>query len=282
MNSLSNKIENVENWYVCYFDILGYSKLVKDLYQNPSKVLLMRDKIKSLISDTIHLLDGYGNINDNNIHLANKSVIDNIRYQVLSDSIVITLPFDTIIKTDDIILDNKQSIALLMFLQIVSMNFLFISSLLGYFLRGAVVLEPHYQVPLREEEPENQFIFSKALVTAVELEKKANYPRILIDESILMFINKNNHNSEDYCIRQDYDNQSILDVYGFLQGSNSKEIVMLQNICTVIKKQVELNIDAPSILQKYYLYSLYHNNRLTEKEYKDKSVYIDIKSVFRV
>lgn len=280
MSSVSNETNTVKNHFVCYLDILGYSKLITDIHKNPEKSIIIRDKIRDTINNTIHLFVGYKNESNSIIHSTNRSIIDNTTYQVLSDSILIILPAD--ITTKDVPTDDFQSTSLLIFLQIVSMNFLFISSLLGYFLRGSIVFEPHYQVPLNQNDSNNQFIFSKALVTAVELEKKANYPRILIDETILKFINKLEHNIVDYSIRKDFDNQSMLDVYGFLKGTSSNEQKMLKNICTVIKKQVEINMKAPSILQKYYLYSLYHNKCLTEKNYKDKSLFIDIQSIFNV
>src|SRR3989304_6376585 len=280
MNSISNNKENVEDWFVCYLDILGYSELIKNLYQYPEKVVSLRNGIRDVIKNTIQIFDGYKNVNDKDIHLANRSIIENIRYQVLSDSILIMLPLNINIYVERGPIANSQSIALLIFLQIISINFFYISSKLGYFLRGSIALGPHYQTLLMESNPENQFIFSKALVNAVELEKKANYPRILIDNTLLAFIHKQNQNLLDFNIHKDYDGHLMLNVYSFLEGAHLNEFKMLENICDVIKKQVEINNNTPHIIEKYYLYSLYHNRCLTEKKYKDKNLFINIQSFF--
>lgn len=280
MKSISYDMDSVEDWFVCYLDIMGYSELINNLYKYPDKVIVLRNGIRDIIKNTIHFFDVYKNVNKNNIQMVNKSIIEKVRFQVLSDSILIMIPYGININTEDKPIDSSQSIVLLVFLHILSMSFFNISSKLGYFLRGSIALGPHYQAPLLEDEPENQFIFSKALVTAVELEKRANYPRILIDNTLLEFIHKQKVNLLDLNIRKDFDNQYMLDVYGILEGAHQNEFKMLENICTVIKKQVALNKNNPQIIQKYYLYSLYHNKCLTKKKYKDVNLFIDIQSVF--
>jgi hypothetical protein len=59
----------------------------------------------------------------------------------------------------------------------------------GLFVRGAIAYGPHYE--------NERIIFSEALVKAYELEQKANYPRIIISDTVLDLISREAKNFRD-------------------------------------------------------------------------------------
>lgn len=158
-----------QNYYVAYFDVLGYKEYFK---QDTTQILNFTKNLHSAINDTKNslqaltksvLLDHLGNLK--------------IYHTIFSDNIVIymqatNLPF--------------EKIQLLTFLTtICDIQRGFIHDY-GLLLRGSVTMGPFLAT--------NDYIAGQALIDVVEAEKTAIFPRITIQPPIIKIIAEN-----DYC-----------------------------------------------------------------------------------
>jgi len=281
MNTNNHKIVNDGDWVVCYLDILGYGRLVKDLYEYPSKVSDLRESIKNVINSAIGMFDSFlEEKSDDKLVKASQEMIKSVRFQVLSDSILISKPLHNLPNLVEGSTENENVFAnIRMFLQICAYSILLISVKIGYLFRGSIAIGQHYQSSFDERKPENQFIFSKALVIAFELYKTATFPRILVDWSVVQRLEQNTTLNFNYYIRKDYDGLYILDVYKFFSNFANKGRNFFEDIRKVIEYQVEINKHKPEVLQKLYYYAQYHNKCMQDMQL-ETALKLDINSFF--
>ncbi len=273
MEQKTNKNFINENWIVCYLDILGYGKLVKTLFEHSDKVADFCNSIQDIIKESVQKFNGYKGKGQN--------IYNHIRFQILSDSILIMLSLHNLPICDDKIssdvsVDENIFRYIFGFLLVVTYSYLNIASKIGYLLRGAIAIGPHYQSEL--DKPENQFIFSKALVIVSELEKEAVYPRILIDKSLKILLDKDAKLSlsSDYGISRDFDGLYTLNIFNFLGGTHKKEKEMLRNLHNAVKMQIKNNNDKTKIIRKFYYYSVKYNEYVKDKYPNDIDLILDL------
>jgi len=232
---------------VCYLDILGYKDLLKKKFSEETyKILLSCISAK----DDVNKCDL-------------EPIINKCRIQVLSDSILFILDLEDLPEIHPDLNASNEYKCIAVFLQLVSLFSLDLMSELNYFLRGCVTRGEYCQQEFNK--PENQFIFSKALVTAVELERKADTPRILISDHLHRYImtKKGTVSYEPFRIARAEDGLYYLDPYFKLEG-NPRRKSILEGMVKGLKFQMEENKDNVRVLRKYYWFQQYHNSKVKE------------------
>jgi len=158
----------LEYYYMAYFDILGYRKLLCDFTDEESAEFV--EILRYLVDEAKNLINSI-----------NKSIPDNEEYKtpiISTDTGSSFSGFDIHIKmfSDNFFVYSKAN--LFVVLQIVAyLQARFVTH--GIFVRGAV----HYGRALIE----NDFIYGKGLIEVVELEEKlAKSPRIVVSENFML------------------------------------------------------------------------------------------------
>ena len=151
-------------YYVAYFDVLGY----KDAFKKSEDVSA---KLVKSIEDSIDLMKKIVPIVNESLDESNNEKAE-IEYKIFSDNVLICR------KKRDYLLSEFDLVTFLRLVATIQRIFFE-----GYQLivRGGVTKGPLYLT--------NDFVGGKALVDAVELEESAVYPRIVVDNCILSDLN---------------------------------------------------------------------------------------------
>lgn len=151
-------------YYVAYFDVLGY----KDAFKKSEDVSA---KLVKSIEDSIDLMKKIVPIVNESLDESNNKKAE-IEYKIFSDNVLICR------KKRDYLLSEFDLVTFLRLVATIQRIFFE-----GYQLivRGGVTKGPLYLT--------NDFVGGKALVDAVELEESAVYPRIVVDNCILSDLN---------------------------------------------------------------------------------------------
>jgi len=219
-----------DNAILAFIDILGY----KDLIENKN-----HEDVYNLIYDALY--PKYKVATDPN-HSA-QQYADAIKVQVLSDSLIMFIDATSLETTGREFLPHLCEFCLR-----------FIGNT-GLLLRGGIATGSYFQKQLTN--PKNQFIFSKGLVAAYQLEQKANYPRILLSDDLFAL----GKVFGDYAAI-DFDGIKFLDIYKDSKKypvSYKRELFM--NIHTSLNKG---GIQDKNILAKQFYFKKYHNKRMEE------------------
>lgn len=164
---------------------------------------------------------------------------ENVKYKIFSDNILICEEIDE---------KNPQQAIFDIFAIVEKVEF-FMMKIGALFVRGAIAVDDlHYS---------ENFVYGKALLKTYKLESKiAKYPRVIIDESIIDIIRK-----EDLPILQDDDNQYF---YDFLQSKiNQGEERLSQELAT-LRGNIIVNLSTknikPEIIEKMEWIINYYNS----------------------
>lgn len=170
---MNNTPNPIKNYYIAYFDILGY----KDFFNTqPDKVPELLDKIHDVVRRT-----------KEHIGIANQSFIMSrmgqidIKEKIFSDNFLICL---------EVMEGPTEQVRLLAFLQIIAdIQRGFVNDY-GLFVRGDVCKG---FISFNED-----YVFGEGLIKAVEIEdKEAQYPRLIIDSEIIHILQNNIFYSEE-------------------------------------------------------------------------------------
>jgi hypothetical protein len=142
----------------------------------------------------------------------------------------------------------------------------------GLFVRGAIAYGPHYE--------NDRIIFSEGLIRAYELEQKANYPRIIISDSVLDLISREpaHYRNELYpYLLTPPDGACSLDylqhLFGVL-GSGIDVIDFIVEHKQALIAQVQKHLSNAYILDKYKWVAEYHNHKVPQfydrNDYEEK------------
>ena len=151
-------------YYVAYFDVLGYKEAFKKSKDISAKLI---DAIES----SIGMMKDIVSIHNTTFGESTEKVPE-IEYKVFSDNVLICYKE---------MKDDLSALSLVSFLRLVAtIQRIFFE---GYHLivRGGITKGPLYLT--------NDFVGGKALIDAVELESTAVYPRIVVDNCILSDLN---------------------------------------------------------------------------------------------
>ncbi len=209
-----------EDKCVAYFDILGFKSLINNS-QDISKrmIALIRNCAESAFGSTQEIY---------------RLFKEHISIKAFSDNFCISTDY------------NLQNVLLLIqSLAYVQRYF----ALEGVFIRGGLSFGKHY---------ENEWmIFSKGLIKSYQIEKYEDYPRIVVDNALIEYI----ENNSQYIIQMS-DNKYFIDyLYDDLGGSVLSDEIYLPNHKKSIINAVK-NISDSKILLKYVWLAKNHNNRV--------------------
>lgn len=244
---------------VAFVDILGFQRLIS------------QDNTEAMIS--INIIDGHLQ------HVLN--VLQNEHDKVFSTRLF----SDCMCISCDYTTENLFYIVFeLAFIQ-------FTMSCDGVFLRGALSRGNHFE--------NDRMIFSKGLVNAYNIEKKAVYPRIIIDSTLIGPIIDDNSFYAPYYIQertknfiiQSPDRYYSVDYLNILYQEGMDQIDALQFHKDSIEAAVDRNYLDSRITDKYRWLAEYHNSKVTEfvrpDDYEDhhlseilKSTVINIEEIF--
>ncbi|GCD13118.1 hypothetical protein [Clostridium tagluense] len=231
---------------VAFMDILGFKQLITNAEQGIDDAMLIINKLTNSIE----------------MVMEENRFLSDISYRIFSDCICISYDISNVSK--ERIVCNIQS-----FLeQIICIQAQLV--LEGIFLRGAICIDNHF-------ENEN-IIFSQALVKAYELEStKALYPRILVDDSVIEYLKKNNIGNSSLSfefygkITRDLDGLNFIDYldYCSVLGIEYCEDEFLKNHKELIESRLRNESDL-NVLQKYLWLTRYHNFKVKEEDLSKK------------
>lgn len=155
--------EQIKEYYIAYFDILGYKKFFQN---NPDKIADFLQIIHAAVYNT-----------QNYIQEISSSFIGGnwgklfIRTKVFSDNILLCL------ETDISPIEYPRFLAFLTIVANIQRNYIL---QYGLFLRGGVTIG---KLSFNDD-----YIFGQGIIDAVELEETAKYPRIIIGKTVLDFV----------------------------------------------------------------------------------------------
>jgi len=194
-----DEIIETEPRIVCFMDILGFSELIND-YENDITSTILQDIQESFSLAKKQMLE--------NSLLHNKDIIKHLKYESFSDNICISIPY----------FDNENDfLTNFNLLSVYIRGFQLLMMIKGIFLRGGVSTGSYYA--------DNNMIFSKGLVNAYHLEsKKAIYPRVIIDNSIINKLLSYNESRVRYnglhkIIIFDWENIAFINPFGIAESS---------------------------------------------------------------
>lgn len=144
-------------YFVCFIDILGYKELVKQSHAHVSSQLSLIKRLQGIIEETISKPDLV-------LNMTHKT-----KFDWFSDSLVISVK-----QEDDNRIELEDLIKFISYFQAVCLG-------QEIFVRGGLSFGKHYSKSLKH----GRVLISEALIAAVELEKSATYPRILIDRVLI-------------------------------------------------------------------------------------------------
>ncbi|MDE2214866.1 MAG: hypothetical protein KGJ95_08000 [Candidatus Omnitrophica bacterium] len=138
----------------------------------------------------------------------------------------------------------------------------------GYFLRGGISYGDFLQKKILGED--NRFIFSKAFISAVELERKAHNPRILMDRKFVEFGRSQKLFDQviDSTIREDIYKQHCFDYYFYLEYLHNParpypEVQLRRIKDQLVRKFPEIaKMNKEDVENKYRYFFHYHNTHV--------------------
>jgi len=220
------------NYYIAYFDILGYEHMMKtdkDITNLSKKIYDAIEDIvlsKEVIADVY--AERYDETNDPNI------VHGEIRHKVFSDNFLIC---------------SKTNWSGLMYVAYNLQRFLIQE---GLFIRGAICYGSLYF--------SEDFICGTGIISAYKLENEISiFPRVIIAESFLHAIEEDSlpeYSFIDEIIDFDFDNHAFIN---YLIDYIDYE-AFLPTHKQVIERRLSEHKNNPRILQKYQWCKTYHNN----------------------
>lgn len=147
-NAIDKEVYNFEEYYCAFLDILGYKDKLELFFQNKYNLY---GRIERAMSNAgVECREDYP---------------DRIKTHIFSDSIIITIPK----------IDNSNLNLLINYISTLIAQF----SYEGLFIRGGISSGKLF------EDPNINFLASEGLVKAYQLEQKAVYPMIVIDEDLI-------------------------------------------------------------------------------------------------
>jgi len=163
---MEHKPNKIKEYYIAYFDILGYQAFFKE---TPEKTPEFLTTINSAISNTVQHIQS---LNDS--PLASQIANLHIQYKIFSDNIVLCIEVGT---------DNtKEKSRIIMFMGVIAeIQRKFITEY-GLFLRGCLTKG---SLSINAD-----YLFGEGLIEAVKTEESTSHPRIAVSNKIISFLEK--------------------------------------------------------------------------------------------
>ena len=246
---------------VGFIDILGYKNLVNEHCNNIDTICSLEDLLRKSSVGLVEKLKQFPSEEEQIVEEYYQNVLSMVTVRYISDSVLFTLPISKIGFSHPSFTkeDTIAHCAHLYFGLIANFCTLFISKT-GLVFRGGISKGQHYESAFNSNGIHNLFIFSKAYIDAYELEKKAETPRIVIDDALWLYLNKLSNDSSKHFFN-DGDGRKCFDIYCSLHHDKYSESRL-----TDIKKRVEANIrkniNKHNELCKLIYFARFHNMRV--------------------
>jgi hypothetical protein len=187
-----------KNSIVVFIDLLGFSEFVEHNDYEKVSDLIEEFYIKAgkLYID-LQSHRQYDDMPDSN------AIKVPIKFRLISDSVIISMEID---KEDE----NKDTLCIGLLNSIWNLSKELIG--LDIIIRGGISYGELYD--------DGNYIFGKALVEAVKLENKANFPRIILSEKFIKFIDFENpavYENPGYPIEKDSEGVAQITIFGHLK-----------------------------------------------------------------
>lgn len=195
-----------ETYYVAFIDILGFSEFIKK-YDKGLLPNVLNDLKSALDNATDFLKTDY--VKEEDAFHWKKY----LKVHLFSDCLCAALPIN---------INFNDTFHNLVFFTMYISTYQNLLMEKGFFARGGISIGSFYS--------DENMIFSGALVESVELEKKAVFPRILIDEKIIEAVEKMKNNDSDFLLEmfaKDQDNLLFLNNFNV---NNLSNLVLKKNL----------------------------------------------------
>ncbi|MGO9138135.1 MAG: hypothetical protein ACLQBC_10775 [Syntrophales bacterium] len=248
---------------VGFIDILGYSKIVKEFYNNN---IVIRDLEEILKGATIGAINKFkkNNFDDQNFEEYLKNLLSLLNVRFISDSLIVTLKVpETNFSNKHFDLEDTIANCLYLYFHSIKVFCLLIIGRTSLVLRGGFSIGQHYEKDHTSDGINSLFIFSKSFIDAYELEGKAKNPRIVIDKDLWTFINEHRVNDLERSFYVDSDGFVCLDLYSHLQNDNHSKEVLIE-IRKGIESNWKKNKSDEKIASKLRYFADYHNRKISE------------------
>lgn len=177
-----SKPNPIKEYYIAYFDILGYRQFFND---HPEKV---EDLLKEIHNATLNTKDTL--TVPNNVDFFDLIGVNvDFKVKIFSDNIIVCLKRDETNYLEYPEDNRNERLRAIMFLERISTiqrNFIVKHKL---FLRGGITIG---EISFNDD-----YVFGKGLIEAVDIEEHTVYPRIEISNSLFNFVNKSISYSEE-------------------------------------------------------------------------------------
>ena len=239
----------VSNYYIGYFDILGYKDLMQSLGEN-SFLQIINDLVLEVVKA---------------LNKKIKFIAEDLRfgYRIFSDNILIYCPLpnnkteieylskfnDNIYKSSFNFVNYEIIYLSLLMEQIICLQKSFIEKY-GIFIRGGITRGTLFC--------DDNFIYGQGLIEAYNLENHiAKHPRIIISNKIVDLIEK--YSEEELRFNRFPSIERINDDILFLNYLHMVDDSFMEMHKALISSRIATYRQAPSILEKYLWCKDYHN-----------------------
>ncbi len=253
------------NALLCFLDILGYGQLIEKT--SPESLY---DKFQSILSDVYKIIDAFP--------IEYQPFFKKIKIQIISDSILIIYNLNEAPKgiAKDLKTVDDEIMCAGLFFQFISLFIGYFSLKVCIFLRGSIVKDQYWDNKLPGER--NMFICSRALVKSAKLEKTAEFPCVVVDVSILDYLEK--YKQLPWVEKffpfkiNPYSKGVLLDFYEHFKSYDTEFLERsLIGQKKMIEEQLLLNKERQKELQKCLWYKEYHNAKILEWGITEKQKY---------
>ncbi len=257
------------NHIVCYLDLLGYTHLVNDHADDPMKL----KGIHGVFEGAVKIMEGFKTRPINSLYAeANKKLAHHLKLHMFSDATLFAMPLFNLPQLGEGVSQDDNVIACVLgFLDWVSMFCLFVMGKLGHLYRGGIWIGQHHESDLNDN-PNYQFMFSKALVEAYNLERvKPGHPRILLDGSNIGKGLTQTLIDNRYILSDSEDKHLYLDLYGRLDFPRARRVLSeikdgIPKVARYYRQKHPVEFEQ-KMCPKYRWWLNYHNQRSKELDF---------------
>ena len=161
----------IKEYYIAYFDILGYRQFFKELTENDQQ-----EKTEALLSEIHDAIDNtkrrLSSIRNNKLLEVIENADLDFKVKIFSDNFLFCLE-----RHNEAKLEKSRALMFLEAISEIQRNFILVHNL---FVRGGVTIG---NISFN-----NDYIFGQGLIDVVEMEEKTVYPRIAISKPFYDFI----------------------------------------------------------------------------------------------
>lgn len=257
---------------LCYLDVLGYSEFVRRHYDNES----VREGIEKIFQSCVQDLKDLKQkeiFDDPDHEKYAQHVFKTLRVRFISDSLIYTLALSKVPAANTANVEGRPltTYCFHVFFRLISMFCTTFIGKTGLVIRGGITIGPHYERDWEEDGAKCLFVFSKALVDAVDLEKReANIARIVVDERLIRYLREKTDIDIDKFTFKDPKVKRYLEQYNIFRpccAEFSEEV--LQNIKEQVTGNMAASSSDPRKLEKLQDFAEYHNARVQDLNMKN-------------